>query len=122
MWGPYSTRPGGEAVEVALSEHEERLLEELEQALNEDDPTFADRLRLKNAWFDARRGILWPLVGLGLGIALLLLFCLTTVVLVGVAGFLVMAVSLDGAWPVMRTMVLAMSERGRSKRTTLPGR
>ena len=105
---------------MALSEHEEQVIEQLERALYESDPTFVGRLGLKNAWFEARRRILLAFTGLALGLSLLLAFCLTTVVVVGVLGFVVMAISLDSCWSGVRAMILARAEV-KSRKATPPG-
>lgn len=76
---------------VPLSEHEQRLLAQMEQALYAEDPKFATSLRSpggKGSRSRAAIGVLAVLAGLGLvvgGVA-------TTVIALGVAGFVVMLV------------------------------
>jgi len=80
---------------MPLSEHEQRVLDELEQRVAAEDPEFGRkigrsrrrRLRLVNA-----------VVGLIVGLGLLALFCATTAVVVGVVSFLVMLASLLVLW------------------------
>jgi hypothetical protein len=76
---------------VPLSEHEQRLLAQMEQALYAEDPKFATSLRTPGGRGSRSRaaiGVLAVLAGLGLvvgGVA-------TTVIALGVAGFVVMLV------------------------------
>ncbi len=82
---------------MPLSEHEQRLLEQMERALYAEDPKLASTLRGSDLRHHQRRrialGMLGVLVGLGL-----LLAGVTLGWGVGLAGFLVMLVS---AWWVM---------------------
>lgn len=75
---------------MPLSEHEQRLLEQMEKALYAEDPKFATSLKstpgARAARGRAALGVLVLLAGMGLllgGVA-------TTVALLGVAGFVVM--------------------------------
>jgi hypothetical protein len=92
-----ATGPRGGRV-PPLSEHEQRALEALEQALHKDDPDFAHRVRSENVLLDARRRRALAFVGFLVGLGLMLGFCFTTVVAMGVAGFLVMFFSLYVFW------------------------
>nr|WP_221203338.1 DUF3040 domain-containing protein [Modestobacter versicolor] len=76
-------------VDVPLSEHEQRLLEQIERALVDDDPKFASTVRTGDRRQKARRKVQ---VGIGLvvvGLAVVLGGAVLPQVLVGVAGFLV---------------------------------
>ncbi|WP_369137679.1 DUF3040 domain-containing protein [Modestobacter versicolor] len=76
-------------VDVPLSEHEQRLLEQIERALVDDDPKFASTVRTGDRRQKARRKVQ---VGIGLvvvGLAIVLGGAVLPQVLVGVAGFLV---------------------------------
>jgi hypothetical protein len=76
---------------VPLSEHEQRLLAQMEQALYAEDPKFATSLRTPGGRGSRSRaaiGVLAVLAGLGLvvgGVA-------TTLIALGVAGFVIMLV------------------------------
>jgi Protein of unknown function (DUF3040) len=76
---------------VPLSEHEQRLLAQMEQALYAEDPKFATSLRSPGGRGSRARaaiGVLGVFAGLGLvvgGVA-------TTIIALGVAGFVVMLV------------------------------
>ncbi len=89
-----------------LSEHEQRALEALEQALHKEDPDFAHRVR-SDVLLDARRRRAWSVL---VGLALTLGFCFTTVVAIGVAGFLVMFVSLYVFWLNASRILVAKSD------------
>lgn len=75
---------------MPLSEHEQRLLEQMEKALYAEDPKFATSLRsaagTRAARGRAALGVLAVLAGLGL----LLAGVATTLIIVGVLGFTVM--------------------------------
>ena len=94
---------------MPLSEHEQRLLEQIEQALYAEDPKFAQSWRVRDLRSLQRarfvRAALVVLLGLGLLVAGVMTQSGNTVlgVALGVAGFLCM---LAGAW-------LAMSRRQR---------
>jgi hypothetical protein len=76
--------------EVPLSDNEQRLLQQMEQALYAEDPKFAEGLRKpRAAQMDRSRFV----VGVGsviLGLLILIAGVATTWVVVGILGFLVM--------------------------------
>jgi hypothetical protein len=75
---------------VPLSEHEQRLLEQIERALVDDDPKFASTVRTGDRRQKARRKLQ---AGIGLvvvGLAALIGGAVLPQVLLGVLGFLVM--------------------------------
>lgn len=75
---------------MPLSEHEQRLLEQMERALYAEDPKFASSLRQSGVRQGSRkRLILGVLVVLG-GLALLVAGVAVKIPLVGVLGFVVM--------------------------------
>ncbi|MDN5639182.1 MAG: DUF3040 domain-containing protein [Actinomycetia bacterium] len=81
---------------MALSERERQLLEQLEQQLHAEDPTFADTMQEEHprtrpgAGLSGRNLVLGIVVAV-LGLGLVLLGVSTQLILVGVLGFLVMA-------------------------------
>jgi hypothetical protein len=80
---------------VPLSDHEQRLLEQMERALYAEDPKFATTMRgadLRRRY--RRRAIVAAFVFL-LGIVVLMTGAVTEVIPLGVAGFVVM---LGSAW------------------------
>jgi hypothetical protein len=75
---------------MPLSEHEQKLLEQMEQALYADDPKFASNLRTAGTGASRKRaalGVLAVLAGLGL-----LVLGVGTTPAVGVAGFAIMLI------------------------------
>jgi Protein of unknown function (DUF3040) len=83
---------------MPLSEHEQQALEAMEQALYEQDPAFAHRVRSENTSRHRPGRLTLSVFSFMVGLALMLAFCFTTAVVVGVAGFLIMFVSLGTFW------------------------
>jgi Flp pilus assembly protein TadB len=75
---------------MPLSEHEQRILEEIEQKLKEEDPHFVQRASLPLSAHLARR-IKWATLAFCAGFVMLWLFILS--VWVALAGFVVMLLS-----------------------------
>jgi predicted lipid-binding transport protein (Tim44 family) len=78
---------------VPLSEHEQRLLEQMERALYAEDPKFASSLRGKDPRSNFRRRVLLAGLGFVVGIVLLMTGLVAQIVLVSVLGFLLMLAS-----------------------------
>lgn len=74
---------------MPLSEHEQRLLEQMERALMAEDPKFATSLRHGSSGADRRR-IVGGVIGALLGLAILLVGVSSNLVPVGLLGFIVM--------------------------------
>lgn len=74
---------------MPLSEHEQRLLEQMERALYAEDPKFASALRGANARARYRRRAVVAGVGFLAGVALLVVGAVTAILL-SVLGFVVM--------------------------------
>ena len=72
---------------VPLSEHEQRILAELEESLVRQDPEFAERVRSETVYRHAGRYCKWAAVGFVAGLAVLVAFYSESVVagLFGVA-------------------------------------
>jgi len=75
---------------VPLSEHEQRLLEQMERALSAEDPKFASALRGSDLRGRFRRRALLGVLGLLVGVTLLLVGVASKQTAVAVLGFLVM--------------------------------
>ena len=75
---------------MPLSEHEQRLLEQMERALYAEDPKFASSLRGKSPRSHFRRRVLMASVGFALGVVLLMTGLVAQMVPVSVVGFLLM--------------------------------
>ena len=78
---------------MPLSEHEQRLLDQIERALYAEDPKFASTVRSTDLRTHMRRRLRRAAYVLALGFVLLLAGVATELV-VGVAGFVVMLVAL----------------------------
>jgi hypothetical protein len=77
---------------VSLSEHEQRILAELEESLAREDPQFAERVRSHTVYRHAGRQCKWAALGFLAGLAVLVAFYSESVVL-GLVGVAVMFVS-----------------------------
>jgi Flp pilus assembly protein TadB len=75
---------------VPLSEHEQRLLEQIEQALYAEDPKFASIYQGNDIRSHYRRRVIRAAVGLVIGLGLLLAGVVIPLIPLGVAGFIVM--------------------------------
>ncbi len=86
---------------MPLSEHEQRLLEQMERALYAEDPKFATSMRSSRGGAGDRRRIVVGVVGLLVGLGLLVAGVAAKLVIVGVLGFLAM---LGGIWLVISAL------------------
>ena len=75
---------------MPLSEHEQRLLEQIERSLVDEDPKFASAVRTGSRRHRARRTMLLGAALVVVGLALMVGGVAVPSVLLGVAGFLVM--------------------------------
>ena len=78
---------------VPLSEHEQRLLEQMERALYAEDPKFASSLRGSDLRVLHRRRVVKAAAGFLVGIGLLLAGVITPLIPLGVFGAVVMIAS-----------------------------
>lgn len=115
---------------MPLSEHEQRLLEQIERALYAEDPKFASAVSSSDLRTHARRRVRRAVVLLVVGLATLLVGVMIKSILLGVGGFCVMFLA---AWyataqykrmagrPDMRVVGErgARPQRGRSRRTSV---
>lgn len=77
---------------MPLSEHEQRILAELEESLVRHDPRFADRVASKTVYRHAGRQCKWSAVTFVVGLAVLVAFYSQSIVL-GLLGVAVMFAS-----------------------------
>ncbi|CAA9324881.1 MAG: FIG017342: transmembrane protein [uncultured Frankineae bacterium] len=75
---------------MPLSEHEQRLLDQIERALYQEDPKFASTVRATDLRTHMRRRLRRAALVLALGFGLLLTGVVTQQYAVGIAGFVVM--------------------------------
>jgi hypothetical protein len=78
---------------VPLSDHEQRILAELEESLVRQDPEFAERVRSESVYRHAGRYCKWAAVTFVLGVAILVAFYSASVI-AGFIGVLIMFASL----------------------------
>ena len=75
---------------MPLSEHEQRLLEQMERALSADDPKFANAMRGNRHRRAARRRLFIGIAAVVLGLVLLIIGASTSRIWLGAGGFIVM--------------------------------
>jgi|SRR5215475_9166412 len=75
---------------VPLSEHEQRQLEQIEQALYADYPKLAQAVRARDPKIHYKRRVVQAAIGFLLGVGLLLAGVVSKLIFVGVGGFVVM--------------------------------
>lgn len=75
---------------MPLSDHEQRMLEQIEKALYAEDPKFAHSVRARDPRVHYRRRVILAAIGFLLGVGLLLAGVIIKYIPLGVAGFLVM--------------------------------
>jgi hypothetical protein len=86
---------------MPLSEHEQRLLEQIEQGLYAEDPKFASAVRrVRTGGGTRRRRVLLAVVGAVVGLGIVLLALVTNIIVLGVLGFLLIVASC--AYALMR--------------------
>jgi hypothetical protein len=96
---------------VPLSKHEQRQLEQIEQALRADDPRFADAVHAADPRVHYKRRVIAAAPGFVIGLGLLLAGVVINVIPIAVAGFVVMlACSL---WAVTSYQRMTGSTTGR---------
>jgi hypothetical protein len=97
---------------VPLSEHEQRQLEQIEQALYADYPKLAQAVRAKDPRIHYKRRVVYAAIGFLLGVGLLLAGVVSKVIFVGVGGFVVMLACAMWALTSWRHMGGAVTGRG----------
>ncbi|MFY9783777.1 MAG: DUF3040 domain-containing protein [Acidimicrobiales bacterium] len=77
---------------MPLSEHEQRILAELEESLSKQDPRFAKSVRETNVYSHSGRRVRWGVAGFVAGLIILVL-CFSHSVLLGLLGVALMFIS-----------------------------
>lgn len=77
---------------MPLSEHEQRILAELEESLSKQDPRFVKNVRETNVYSHGGRRVRWGIAGFVAGL-LILILCFSHSVLLGLVGVAMMFVS-----------------------------
>jgi hypothetical protein len=88
--------------QVPLSDHEQRLLDEIEQALYAEDPKFAASVRSARTRSRTRRSALLCGLGVIAGLALVLVGLVTNIIALSVVGFVLVVGSCGYAVQVIR--------------------
>jgi hypothetical protein len=97
---------------VPLSEHEQRQLEQIEQALYAEHPRFARAVRASDPRVHYRRRVIEAVVGFLLGVGLLVAGVAIKDLWIGVAGFVVMLACSMWALSSYRHMTGVATGRG----------
>src|SRR6201986_4466367 len=100
---------------VPLSEHEQRQLEQIEQALYRDDRRLARLVRSSDPRVHYRRRVVEALIGLALGAGMIAAGIVVSVIGLAVAGFVVMLLSgiwALNSWRQMSTVALGVVGAG----------
>jgi len=96
---------------MPLSEHEQRQLEQIEQALRAGDPRFADAVRAADPRAHYKRRVIGAALGFLTGVGLLLAGVVINVIPIAVAGFVIMLTC--SMWAVTSYQRMTGSNTGR---------
>ena len=105
---------------MPLSEHEQRQLEQIEQALYADYPRFASAVRATDPRVHYKRRVVAAALGFLIGLGLLLTGVVINFILIGVAGFVVMLACSMWAVTSYRHMTGTATTRGAAKERRAP--
>ncbi|MDP9116156.1 MAG: DUF3040 domain-containing protein [Actinomycetota bacterium] len=115
-------RQGEKEGTVPLSEHEQKLLDQIEQALYAEDPKFASAVRSARSRSRVRQSVVLCLLGVIAGLTLVLVGLITTIIALSVVGFVLVVGSCGWGVHTLRnksaTGVDVRPEPGRSNRQT----
>ncbi len=100
---------------MPLSEHEQRKLEQIEQALYADYPRFANAVRASDPRVHYKRRVMQAALGFLLGVGMLVAGVVTKYIWIGVAGFVVMLACSMWALTSYRHMTGMVTGRGPAK-------
>ena len=107
---------------MPLSEHEQRQLEQIEQALYSDYPKLAQSVRSQDPKVHYKRRVVEAAIGFVIGVGLLLAGVISKIIFVGVGGFLVMLACAMWALTSWRHMGGIVSGKGVAKAQGPPAR
>lgn len=109
---------------MPLSDHEQRLLDEIEQALYAEDPKFAASVRSARTRSRTRRSAVLCVFGVVAGLALVLVGLVANIIALSVVGFVLVVGACAYAAQVLRGRSragTAESNDGSAARTPRPG-
>ena len=92
----------GRGLAMPLSEHEQRLLDQMERALYAEDPKFATSLRSANGVRASRGRAALGVLGVLVGLGLILAGVSSTMIALGVGGFALMLIGAVIAYSAFR--------------------
>lgn len=102
---------------MPLSEHEQRLLDQIEQALYAEDPKFASAVRSARTRSRGRRSLVFGVAGVAAGLGLVLVGLVANVIVLSVIGFvLVVAASAFAAQVLRHRLPSVEVDQARSSR------
>ncbi len=107
---------------MPLSEHEERLLDQIERALEAEDPKFAHAVRTSDPRVHYKRRVVKAGLGFLIGVGLLLAGVVSKYIWIGVAGFLVMLATAMWALTSWRRISGSATKRAPTARPARPKR
>lgn len=87
---------------MPLSEHEQKLLDEIEQALYAEDPKFAASVRSARTRSRTRRSVVLSALGVVAGLSLVLIGLVAQVIALSVVGFVLVVAACGYAAQVLR--------------------
>jgi hypothetical protein len=103
---------------VPLSDHEQRLLDEIEQALYAEDPKFAASVRSARTRWHAPRSVALCVLGVAVGLALVLVGLIANIVALSVVGFVFVVGACGYAVQIVRGKRSGSSTPATSSTTT----
>jgi hypothetical protein len=101
----------GRGLAMPLSEHEQRLLDQMERALYAEDPKFATSLRSASGARASRGRAALGVLGVLVGLGLILAGVTTTIIALGVGGFALMLVGAVIAYSAFRMPSAPVTEQ-----------
>jgi hypothetical protein len=103
--------------QMPLSEHEQRLLDEIEQALYAEDPKFVSAVRSARSRSRTRRSVAVCVLGVLAGLGLVLVGLLTKLVVLSVLGFVLIVAACGYLVQTLhgRTVAPAAAQRPRQQ-------
>ena len=96
---------------MPLSEHEQKLLAQMEQALASEDPKLASTLRTPSLRLRASKSLIWALLAVVAGIAGLVAGVATQLPPLGIVGFVAIVAGLSILFTGAKTEVAAKSTK-----------